>query len=329
MNPFLKSSRRGMPDLGVIDPKATLGYIERHALPIAREVAGAAQALHDVRPTAATRRRAETLKGKAESLAHAAQLHRENLALSGLLDDYLREQEEFKERFRPKTGGSHGVPLGPSFTPAKPLPPIETPSTFRYFPPIGASDRFRFCQILKTFDKTARYSEATTDAVDAFKTLLETYPENQRDNIIEYIEAYCPMPDFFYNLVGGRRKTPSTTPYQVPGSKPVPTVDVYPRKQPVPEVPRYVPPTAPPVPSVHRLPSPLPAAPIQTSVPKESGMVPSCPPPLFWDGQRCRGSVTSIPTIPGAPVATVSPMVSTGPGLTMGGVFLLPRGGRR
>lgn len=333
MNPFLKTARA--PDLGAIDPKAILGYIERQALPIANETAARAQALHDARPSAATKRRAESLRGKAESLAHAAELHRKNLALSGLLDDYLREQEEFRERFRPRTGGSQALPPLP-FTPAKPLPPPEAPSTVRYFHPVEASDRFFFCKIVRMFDEATKDSDATA-AVTAFRTLLGDYPQNQWNNIIDYIESSCPSPRFFYSLVGGRTVGPPTEPYVAPG-KPVPTVDIYPRRVPVPEVPKYVPIEAPGVPSIYvppvRTTTSVQTAPIQTSVPavepgKESGMAPACVPPRFWDGKTCRASVpTTRPTIPGTATA-VAPMVSTGPGLT--GVFLLSKarsGGR-
>lgn len=342
MNPFLKAPVR-MSAPAVLDGKTVLGYIEHQALPLANRVAEGAEALHAARPTPATLRRAQSLRSKAKALTQSAVLHRKKLSLSGLLDDYMKDWEDFRARHQPPQSTYGKAPEGPFFSrPAQPLPTPEPPSTVRYFPPVGASDRYRFCQILKAFDKTGRFSEATTDAVSAFKALLATYPKDQWDNIIEYIETYCPMPDFFYNLVGVKKRAPSTPPYVSPG-RPVPTVDIYPPKQAVPQVPPYVPPTAPPVPSIYIPPRVMEPAPVQmptptitapsapaptTSVTTETGMAPQCPPEQFWDGRRCRGSVTTLPFIPGGPVATVSPSGFTGPGITMG-IVPMPKNGCR
>jgi hypothetical protein len=64
-----------------------------------------------------------------------------------------------------------------------------------------------------------------------------------------------------------------------------------------------------PPPEYQNLPQPGTSAPAQT---------PSCPPGQFWDGRQCRGSVASMPSLPGGGDASVATGVQNIPGGSYG-----------
>lgn len=267
-------------DLGSADD-----YAPSVSIPMARQALEAAVQLHRQRPTAQTKRRVAYLEG--------------------LLDDYMKDWEDFRSRHAP--------------------PPVRytnpSPSTAPAQPPIDRTASDKFCNLIKVFLSSQKFDSVRLDAIEAFRNLLNSYPAWQRDPIRKYIEELCPSVLFFSAFASNQLETTieatrrahgstaPTRPYVAPGPSVATGEPGFPMPQPVrrPTGPTSMVPMA-PLPA--RLTLPYAQGPVQAPAPAPLRMpVPTvstaptgpgrCPPGQFWDGRQCRGSVTTLPGLPG------------------------------
>lgn len=210
------------------------------------------------------------------------------VVMGGMYDEYIREREAFKERFRPAPASNTPTP-----------PPASAPSA------AGVDLANRLCAIFQAWGEEMKSWPPNQEALkvyqQAFEEAMASASEAERQSAPALLRTLCPGLSGLYSgfqaRSGGGRPNARPLPLPPKDTRPwVPSTDPYRRRQPASGAPLS---SLPPQGAQGAMYDPFRPLPAPTLAPAMSpkGQVTINPSTdTFWDGRQYRSSVSTIPS---------------------------------